>query len=77
MPGTSAQAYADALGAGLGQPYQVNANGSNSSQFFVIIGLIAMLTLLRPPWPRSACSTPSFCRPGSGCTTSACSRRWA
>jgi len=45
-PGTSAQAYADALGAGLGQPYQVNANGSNSSQFFVIIGLIAMLTLL-------------------------------
>ena len=45
-PGTSAQAYADALGAGLGQPYQVNANGSNSSQFFVIIGLIATLTLL-------------------------------
>ena len=45
-PGTSAQAYADALGTGLGQPYQVNANGSNSSQFFVIIGLIATLTLL-------------------------------
>ncbi len=45
-PGTSAQAYADALGAKLGQPYQVNANGSNSSQFFVIIGLVATLTLL-------------------------------
>ena len=45
-PGTSAQAYADALGAKLGRPYQVNANGSNSSQFFVIIGLVATLTLL-------------------------------
>ena len=45
-PGTSAQAYADALGAKLGQPYQVSANGSSSSQFFVIIGLIATLTLL-------------------------------
>jgi putative ABC transport system permease protein len=45
-PGTNAQGYADALGAKLGQPYQVNANGSNSSQFFVIIGLVATLTLL-------------------------------
>ncbi len=45
-PGTNAQAYADALGAKLGRPYQVNANGSNSSQFFVIIGLVATLTLL-------------------------------
>jgi putative ABC transport system permease protein len=45
-PGTNAQAYADAVGAKLGQNYQVNANGSNSSQFFVIIGLIATLTLL-------------------------------
>jgi putative ABC transport system permease protein len=45
-PGTDAQAYADALGARLGQPYQANANGSNSSQFFVIIGLVATLTLL-------------------------------
>jgi putative ABC transport system permease protein len=45
-PGTNAQAYADALGAKLGQTYQVNANGSNSSQFFVIIGLVATLTLL-------------------------------
>ena len=45
-PGTSAQAYADALGAKLGQPYQASANGSNSSQFFVIIGLVATLTLL-------------------------------
>jgi putative ABC transport system permease protein len=45
-PGTNAQAYADALGAKLRQPYQVNTNGSNSSQFFVIIGLVATLTLL-------------------------------
>jgi putative ABC transport system permease protein len=45
-PGTSAQAYADALGTKLGRPYQVNANSSNSSQFFVIIGLVATLTLL-------------------------------
>ena len=45
-PGTNAQAYADALGAKLGQPYQAQANGSNSSQFFVIIGLVATLTLL-------------------------------
>jgi putative ABC transport system permease protein len=45
-PGTNAQAYADALGAKLGQPYQAQANGSSSSQFFVIIGLVATLTLL-------------------------------
>ena len=45
-PGTNAQAYADALGAKLGQPYQANANGSSSSQFFIIIGLVATLTLL-------------------------------
>ena len=45
-PGTSAQAYADALGAKLGQGYQVSANGSSDSQFFVIIGLVATLTLL-------------------------------
>jgi putative ABC transport system permease protein len=45
-PGTSAQAYADALNAKLGQPYQASANGSSSSQFFVIIGLVATLTLL-------------------------------
>jgi putative ABC transport system permease protein len=45
-PNTSAQAYADALGARLGQPYQAQANGNNSSQFFVIIGLVATLTLL-------------------------------
>ncbi len=45
-PGTNAQAYADALGTKLGRPYQVNANSSNSSQFFVIIGLVATLTLL-------------------------------
>jgi putative ABC transport system permease protein len=45
-PGTNAQAYADALGAKLGQPYQASVNGSNSSQFFVIVGLVATLTLL-------------------------------
>jgi putative ABC transport system permease protein len=45
-PGTNAQAYADAVGAKLGQFYQVSTNGSNSSQFFVIIGLVATLTLL-------------------------------
>ncbi len=45
-PGTNAQAYADALGANLGQLYQANPNGSSSSQFFVIIGLVATLTLL-------------------------------
>jgi putative ABC transport system permease protein len=45
-PGTSAQSYADALNAKLGQNYQANANASSSSQFFAIIGLIATLTLL-------------------------------
>ena len=45
-PGTNAQAYADALGARLGQPYQAQVNGSSTSQFFVIIGLVATLTLL-------------------------------
>jgi putative ABC transport system permease protein len=45
-PGTNAQAYADALGAKLGQVYQVSANSRSSSQFFVIIGLVATLTLL-------------------------------
>ena len=45
-PGTNAQAYATTLGAALGQYYQVQANGSNSSQFYAIIGLIALLTLL-------------------------------
>jgi len=45
-PGTDAQSYADALGARLGQPYQVSTNASSSSQFFAIIGLVATLTLL-------------------------------
>jgi putative ABC transport system permease protein len=45
-PGTDAQGYADALDAKLGQPYQVSVNGSSDSQFFVIIGLVATLTLL-------------------------------
>jgi putative ABC transport system permease protein len=58
-PGTNAQAYADTLSAALGHHalpgctqtagcllYNVSVNGSGSSQFFVIIGLIATLTLL-------------------------------
>ena len=45
-PGTNAQAYADAVGAKLGQDYQVSTNGSSSSQFFAIIGMVATLTLL-------------------------------
>ena len=45
-PGTNAQAYANTVGAALGQNYNVSVNGSNSTQFFAIIGLIATLTLL-------------------------------
>jgi len=45
-PGTDAQAYANALNAKLGQFYQATVNGSSSSQFFAIIGLVATLTLL-------------------------------
>ena len=45
-PGTDAQAYAAAVGAKLGRYYQVSINGDSSSQFFVIIGMIATLTLL-------------------------------
>jgi len=45
-PGTGALAYANAVQAKLGQYYQVSPNGSSSSQFFVIIGLVATLTLL-------------------------------
>jgi putative ABC transport system permease protein len=44
--GQTAQAYANAVGAALGQDYSVQANGGGSSQFYVIIGLIATLTLL-------------------------------
>ncbi len=45
-PGTGAQTYAAAVGAKLGQFYQVGTNGSDSSNFYVIIGLVATLTLL-------------------------------
>jgi putative ABC transport system permease protein len=45
-PGTNAQAYANTVGAALGRNYDVSANGSSSTQFFAIIGLIATLTLL-------------------------------
>jgi putative ABC transport system permease protein len=45
-PGTDTLAYSDAVRAKLGQFYQVRPNVSDSSQFFVIIGLIATLTLL-------------------------------
>jgi putative ABC transport system permease protein len=45
-PGTNAQAYANAVGAALGQNYNVQTSTSNPQQFYVIIGLIATLTLL-------------------------------
>jgi putative ABC transport system permease protein len=45
-PGTNAQAYAYTVGTALGQDYNVSTNGSSSTQFFTIIGLIATLTLL-------------------------------
>ncbi len=44
--GTSAADYADAVSATLGQLYPVTVNTSSSSTFFVIIGLVATLTLL-------------------------------
>ena len=46
QPGVNAQAYANALSAALGGNYGVNARGGNSTVFAVIMGLIAMLTLL-------------------------------
>ena len=45
-PGADAQAYLRAVGTRLGHLYDVSPNRSSSSQFFVIIGLIATLTLL-------------------------------
>jgi putative ABC transport system permease protein len=45
-PGTNAQAYAYTVGTALGRDYNVSTNGSSKTQFFVIIGLIATLTLL-------------------------------
>jgi putative ABC transport system permease protein len=45
-PGTNAQGYADAVDAKLGRYYQVSTNSDSSSQFFVIVGLVATLTLL-------------------------------
>jgi putative ABC transport system permease protein len=45
-PGTNAQAYADAVGAKLGQNYSVSTNGGSDTQFYAIIGLVATLTLL-------------------------------
>jgi putative ABC transport system permease protein len=46
-PGTNAQAYANAVRAALGQDHaDVSVNGSDSTQFYAIIGLIATLTLL-------------------------------
>jgi len=44
--GANAQAYASKVSAVLGQDYNVSVNGSDSVQLFVIIGLIATLTLL-------------------------------
>jgi len=45
-PGTNVDAYANALGNALGQNYAINVRDRNSSVFGIIIGLIAMLTLL-------------------------------
>ena len=45
-PGTNAQAYAHTVGTALGHNYDVSTNGSSSQQFYIIIGLIATLTLL-------------------------------
>ena len=45
-PGVSARATRTRSAPGLGQDYQVNASGGNSSQFPIISGLIVMLTLL-------------------------------
>jgi putative ABC transport system permease protein len=46
-PGTNAQAYANTVRAALGQDHaDVSVNGSDSTQFYAIIGLIATLTLL-------------------------------
>jgi putative ABC transport system permease protein len=45
-PGTNAQEYAHTVGAALGQNYSVQTNGSSSTQYYVIIGLVATLTLL-------------------------------
>ncbi len=44
-PGTSAPAYAQALGGKLGPAYLVNTNGRDQG-FPIVIGLISMLTLL-------------------------------
>ena len=46
-PGANAQAYANTVRAALGQDQaDVSVNGSDSTQFYAIIGLIATLTLL-------------------------------
>ena len=46
-PGANAQAYANTVRAALGQDHaDVSVNGSDSTQFYAIIGLIATLTLL-------------------------------
>ncbi len=45
-PGTGARSYAEALGGKLGPPYSITLNADSSSQFYVIIGLVATLTLL-------------------------------
>jgi putative ABC transport system permease protein len=45
-PGTNDRAYANTLSATLGQGYNVSRNDSSSQQFYIIIGLVATLTLL-------------------------------
>ncbi len=45
-PGVNARAYANAVGAALGQDYAVMANDRSSSEFAAVVSLIATLTLL-------------------------------
>jgi putative ABC transport system permease protein len=45
-PGVNARAYANAVGAALGQDYAVMANDRSSSEFVAVVSLIATLTLL-------------------------------
>jgi putative ABC transport system permease protein len=45
-PGTSATAYATAVGRALGQGYQLNVQSDSSPQLLAILGLVVTLTLL-------------------------------
>jgi putative ABC transport system permease protein len=45
-PGTNAQAYANAVSASLGSSYDVSAAGGGGKNFFAVVTLVAMLTIL-------------------------------